>query len=44
MSDSTQAANVTAADDFEANRAKNKEGSPCFAYCVHAWNVDDPSI
>lgn len=25
MSDSTQAANVTAADDFEANRAKTKK-------------------
>lgn len=28
MSDSTQAANVTAADDFEANRAKTKKALP----------------
>ena len=28
MSDSTQAANVTAADDFETNRAKTKKALP----------------
>ena len=43
MSDSTQAANVTAADDFEANRAKTKKALPALLI-VFTRNVDDPSI
>ena len=40
MSDSTQAVNTTATDDFEDNRAKTKKALPAFEPHPDCWTEE----